>query len=211
MRTRFPLFQSHLDLAHVYWSTLLKPGDSAIDATCGNGHDTLRVAECILENSDGRIWAIDLQEEALAATRKLLESRFSKEQLKSVSYLKGNHQAYPETIEPGTIALIVYNLGYLPGGDKGVTTLSSTTVESLKKALILLKHGGVISITCYPGHPEGKREEGEIMAWCRKLDPKQWSCCQHKWLNRREAPSLLLIQKGMISSPRLSDSIESNG
>lgn len=209
MRTGFPLFQSHLDLAHVYWSTLLKPGDWAIDATCGNGHDTLKLAECILEGGEGRLWAIDIQEEAIVSTRKLLESRYSQDQLKHIYYLLGNHQSYPETIEPGSIALIVYNLGYLPGGDKGITTLSSSTIDSLKKALILLKPGGAVSITCYPGHPEGKREEEEIAAWCRKLDPKQWSCCHHRWMNRREAPSLLLVQKSFSTQPQ-SDSTKSS-
>lgn len=210
MRTRFPLFQSHLDLAHVYWSTLLKAGDSAIDATCGNGHDTLKIAEILLEDPQSHLWIIDLQHEALAATRKQLENRFTPAQLKHVHYQEGSHQAFPSAIEPGTAALIVYNLGYLPGGNKGVTTLSATTIESLKRALILLKPGGAISLTCYPGHPEGKKEEEEICTWSRKLDPKQWSCCKHTWMNRREAPSLILIQKG-ASTLLQSDSKESNG
>lgn len=93
------------------------------------------------------------------------------------------------------MALIVYNLGYLPGGDKTITTESSTTLESLQAAFPLIMPGGAISIACYPGHPSGKTEEENVMTFASSLDPQVWSCCHHRWLNRRNAPSLILIQR----------------
>jgi hypothetical protein len=89
----------------------------------------------------------------------------------------------------------VYNLGYLPGGDKQATTSSSTTLESLKAAAALIVAGGAISVTCYPGHPAGKVEEQAVLDYAASLPPAEWSCCHHRWTNRKEAPSLLLICK----------------
>jgi len=94
------------------------------------------------------------------------------------------------------VRLITYNLGYLPGGgDKSLTTKVETTVESVRKALKLIQAGGAISITLYPGHSEGQREETQLLSFIKKLTPLEWNCCHHQWLNRNKSPSLLFIQK----------------
>jgi hypothetical protein len=87
----------------------------------------------------------------------------------------------------------VYNLGYLPGGKKSITTQTDTTLESVKLSLELLADDGAISITCYPGHEEGAREEKELLAFAETLSSKEWNVCQHKWLNRPRSPSLLWL------------------
>lgn len=113
-----------------------------------------------------------------------------------IHWHQGCHSQFPEEILPHSVRLIVYNLGYLPsGGNKKITTQKSTTLKSLEKALVLLQPGGVISITCYPGHAEGAQEMEEVIAFAAKLPPSEWSCCLHHWLNRNKAPALLLIQK----------------
>jgi tRNA G37 N-methylase Trm5 len=183
----FPLFQSHLDLAHRYWIELLSPGDRVIDATCGNGHDTLA-----LSKMGATIYAMDLQQKALeSAKNRLVEEGVAE----PVTFIQGCHSKFPEEILNESIKLIVYNLGYLPGGDKEVTTKVMTTLTSIKNAEPLVVPGGAISITCYPGHPEGKREEEQLLDYCHTLDPKQWSCCHHRWINRHLSPSLILLQK----------------
>ena len=78
-----------------------------------------------------------------------------------------------------------------------MTTTADTTLKSIKKAQNFIQDGGLISITCYPGHTAGMEEEEEIIQYTSSLDPKTWSCCHHRWTNRRNAPSLLLIQKRM--------------
>lgn len=195
--TPFPLFSSHLDLAHHYWRRLLSPGDTAIDATCGNGHDTLAIAKLLEGDGENeiRLIAIDIQEKAIEATKSLLSQQLKR----NIRFIHGSHAKFPDDIEPQSVALIIYNLGYLPGGDKTKTTLTSSTLESLGNALPLIKAGGAISITCYPGHEEGKAEEEKVLAFASALDPRIWSCCHHRWLNRRDAPSLLLIQKTITS------------
>jgi hypothetical protein len=195
MYERYPLFHSHIDLAHKHWKSLVKPGDTVIDATCGNGHDTLVLAQITLTNDSGQLFALDLQQEAIDASKQMLLGRLGRDLFDKIHFVKGCHSRFPETISPSSVKLIAYNLGYLPGGDKTKTTQTETTLESIKNAQELIQDGGLISITCYPGHNEGKREEDHIIEFTTKLDPKKWSCCHHRWSNRTNAPSLLLIQK----------------
>lgn len=194
-RAQFQLFQNQLDLAHSYWKKLLCPGDIVIDATCGNGHDTLTLANLAFSpNSKQNIIAIDMQSEAIKSTQVLLKNHF-KDPFESLRFLQQCHSQFPSDLTPQSVKLIVYNLGYLPGGNKTITTAHSSTLESLRNALDLIMLGGAISITCYPGHPEGKIEEKKILAFSQTLSPLEWSCCYHRWENRKDAPGLLLMQR----------------
>ncbi|MDP1836652.1 MAG: class I SAM-dependent methyltransferase [Chlamydiales bacterium] len=195
-RPIFPLFNSHLDLAHSYWMKTVHHGDTVIDATCGNGHDTLLLAQLALNAEKGALYALDIQEDAIRNTKELLEVDLPPHYQKRVHILQQCHSEFPKEILPESVKLIVYNLGYLPGGDKNVTTRLQTTVQSLEAAMALLTHKGCISVTAYPGHPEGAVEEQELIKLFEKLDKATWSCCHHCWLNRKEtAPSLFLLQK----------------
>lgn len=187
MRSSFPLFQSHLDLAHTYWKRLLNPFDFAIDATCGNGKDALFLASLIPQ---GKLFGIDIQKDAIKTTHDLLTTASCK-----ITLFEQSHATFPQEILPESIQLIVYNLGYLPGGNKQITTTHDHTLQSVTAALPLLKKGGGITITCYPGHSEGKIEEKMLLDWVPSLSPKEWSVCHHQWLNRQNSPSLLFIQK----------------
>jgi hypothetical protein len=186
MRRPFPLFQSHLDFAHTLWAKLLAPTDHAIDATCGNGHDALVLFKLIPQ---GRLYLIDIQKEALVTT----SNRLPEGAL--VSFHNICHSAIEKIAPQASIKLIVYNLGYLPGKDKSLTTMTETTLQSIQKSLSLLAPGGAISITCYPGHEEGKRESTAIIEYTKTLSPKQWSVSLHSWINRSKHPFLILIQQ----------------
>jgi hypothetical protein len=196
MYLQFPLFQSHLDLAHSYWKQVLKPGSVAIDATCGNGLDALFIASSSLTASDGILYAIDVQQQALDITYSRLQDSLGPAIIERVRFIHGSHEHFPAELQPASVDLIVYNLGYLPKGDKTVTTISETTLKSIDQATDLIKPGGMISITCYPGHREGAEEEKAVCQWSRSLPPRQWSCCFHQWTNRNKAPSLLILQRG---------------
>lgn len=194
MNRNFPLFHSHLDLAHQHWEKLLQNGDWAIDATCGNGNDTLKLAE-VLREKQGGVIGIDLQQEAINQTKKLLHSRLSPEDLARVHLYCQSHANFPPIAEENPIRLIVYNLGYLPKGNKQMTTMASSTLESVKKALALIVPGGAVCITCYPGHEEGKKEEDALLKELSHLSPLAWNVCYHTFPNRTLAPSLLILQK----------------
>jgi hypothetical protein len=193
MRLPFPLFQSHLDLAHHYWEQILQPNDWAIDATCGNGHDTLKLAHIL--NNTGGVIALDLQQQAIDQTTSLLQSHLSPEKLPHIHLFHQSHVEFPPLAYQHPIRLIVYNLGYLPKGNKQLTTLTSTTLSSLKRALQLIVPGGMISLTCYPGHAEGAKEQQALIQELSQLSPHQWNVCQHTFLNRFQSPNLILIQK----------------
>ncbi len=188
------LFSNQLELAHHFWEQILMPGDCAIDATVGNGHDTLKLAQIV--GPQGEVFGIDLQSQAIENTFTLLKGALNQEQLYRVHLFNQSHSSFPPIVYERKIKLIVYNLGYLPGsGDKTFTTLTETTLESINNSLNLLSEGGVISIMCYPGHKEGQKEEKALLSLVSALDQRNYNISYHQWLNRRNPPSLLLIKK----------------
>jgi SAM-dependent methyltransferase len=191
MRQQFSIFRSHLDLAHQLWERLLRPGDNAIDATCGNGYDTLKLSELIKSENDekeGTVFSYDIQKVALEKAKEHTKSS-------QVKFIHSCHSDLPNPEESMPIRLIVYNLGYLPGGDKSITTMKESTIKSIQKAMSLIAPGGAISITCYPGHAEGAKEETLLQEFVKELPAKEWNCCFHQWLNREQSPSLFFLQK----------------
>ncbi len=188
MRTQFPLFCSHLDLAHSYWKALICPKgqDMALDATCGQGYDSVFLASLGLR----KLFIFDIQKKALEITKSKLENCSIE-----LSFFELCHSKIDTVIPKESLKLIVYNLGYLPGSDKQIKTVPKTTLESVQTALDLLQPGGAISITCYPGHEEGALEENALVAFSKSLASSSWNVCYHQFLNRKAAPSLLLIQK----------------
>lgn len=205
MFSKFPLFQSHIDLAHSLWEKAIKPGDIVIDATCGNGHDTLALAKMALTSTSGCLFALDKQTAAIDSCQNHLSKQLPKNIYEKISFILGCHSRFPLELAPESVSLIVYNLGYLPRGDKTMTTTTETTLISVENALQLIKKGGMISITCYPGHEEGKIETNKLLEYVTKLNPRLWSCCHHSWINRESAPSLLIIQSA-TEGPRQLDS-----
>ncbi|HNA62889.1 MAG TPA: class I SAM-dependent methyltransferase, partial [Rhabdochlamydiaceae bacterium] len=91
------------------------------------------------------------------------------------------------------VKLVVYNLGYLPGGNKEITTMTQSTLLSLGVASELITQGGALSITCYPGHLEGAREEKAIAEWVYQLNSLKWDVTHHQWC--AGSPTLFFIIK----------------
>ncbi len=195
MYATFKLFQSHLDLAHTYWKMLIQKGDCVIDATCGNGYDALVLANLSLTDSSGTLFCCDIEPKAIENTRTLLSSHLNEETMQRIQYIQGCHSQIHILAFPQKPKLIVYNLGFLPRGDKSKTTRVETTLESVHASLELLEVGGAISLTCYPGHEEGKREQEALLQTLHQLPPQEWSVCHHCWINRNQSPSLIFLQK----------------
>ena len=196
--TYFPLFDGPIQLAHDYWKRLVSLGDTVIDATCGNGHDSSLLAQLALGEEQGCLFCLDVQEKALEATRQRLTASLSTAQKKRVQYVQQSHETFPE-VPPQSVSLIVYNLGYLPGSDKQVKTQPETTLKSLAQAAPLIRSGGAISLVAYPGHAEGAIEQTVLLKELSQWSRSGWSICQHSWTNRgMAAPSLFLIQKSHL-------------
>jgi hypothetical protein len=183
-------------VAHAIWQNFLSPYDTVIDATCGNGKDTCALAKCVPQ---GKVLSFDIQEKALENTKKLL---LAYQLEKRVELFLISHDAFPSSLLPGSIRLVVYNLGYLPGGNKKLTTLASSTMRSITLAQHLLAAEGLISIMLYPGHPEGAVEKKLLLDTVNKLSTALWEVCHLEWSNRANSPSLLLLRKlGSLESP----------
>lgn len=187
-------FSPHLQMAKSYWTAHLKPGDVAIDATCGNGHDTLFLGQLLLKHPGSLLVGLDIQGAAICNTDALLQKSLPPDQWKRVLLQRMSHADIHRIPLPSPPRLIVYNLGYLPGGDKSVTTQTASTLESLRQAMAILAPDGALSVTCYPGHEEGAKEEKAILAFLETLPSHRWTVCQHKWINRPAAPSLIWIE-----------------
>lgn len=186
------IFDSHLTLAHKYWNICGKEGGTFVDATCGNGRDSLYLAKTFLTPNSGKLFCIDIQSEAIEATQNLLSKSLFPTVLDRISYRLTCHT----DIEflPPNIDVFVYNLGYLPGGDKSLTTNSETTLLSLKKAMEYLSPTGIISIMSYPGHDAGKVELDSLLGFVSSL-PSKYIVGRHQWINRFRSPELFLIRQ----------------
>lgn len=182
----------HLELAKTYWEKWLRPGDIAVDATAGNGRDSLFLAKL----SISALFVFDIQSTAIAKTQKYLQ-----DYLQKVTFYCRSHVDIDQVVLPKPPRLVVYNLGYLPGGDKTLTTRTETTLASVKAALSILDFDGAISITCYPGHEEGAREEKALIDFFISLPPSMWSIQHHRWDERPRLPSLFWITRIVKSEP----------
>lgn len=185
----------HLSLAHGHWKEILKQGDVAVDATCGNGHDTLFLRQIV--GSEGVVFALDIQSQAIENTWTRLSKTFHESQLQNVHLIQNNHACFPKEVLQTKPQIIVYNLGYLPGGNKTLKTKETSTLQSLKLACDMIREGGWVSVTCYSGHEGGGEEECAILDWSAHLSSKAWTCCHHRWINRKQSPTVLLIHKKM--------------
>lgn len=179
------------ELAQMILRESICEGDVAIDATAGNGHDTVFLAELVGET--GRVLAFDIQETAIRETRRrLVESNLdSRAELHRTS-----HACMADHAAEESVSAIMFNLGYLPGADHDITTSESETLAALAVSESLLKPGGILSVVCYPGHPAGAVEAGKVEAWMTGLASHGWRIAKYAMLGTlRPAPFLLTARK----------------
>jgi ubiquinone/menaquinone biosynthesis C-methylase UbiE len=172
---------------------ILKPGDIAIDATAGNGHDTLFLARLV--GSGGAVHAYDIQELAISSTRqRLLDAGC----LDQVQLHLASHACMAEHVAEETVAVILFNLGYLPGADHEVITQVEETLAALSISLTVLRPGGLLGIVCYPGHTGGDVEAEAVLIWADALG-EDFTCEVFRRLDTlRPAPFLVKILKKSV-------------
>ena len=178
-------------LAHLLLCSHVRPGDHTADATCGNGNDTLLLAKLV--GPAGHVLALDLQQQALDTTRDLLTAAGVAER---VSIVPAGHETIGG-LARGPLNAVVFNLGYLPGGDRSLTTRPETTCRALEQSLQLLAPGGLLLVTLYPGHDNGS-EAAAVTAWAADLDQRQHHVWRMGQVNvSASAPYLLLLQAAL--------------
>jgi predicted methyltransferase len=172
---------------------VIQDGDTVVDATMGNGLDTLFLASRV--GPRGIVLAYDVQEEALIKTRHRLEQEGHLEQARL--FLKG-HQTVAEELEQldSPIAAAMFNLGYRPGGDKEVVTEPTNTIQALHALRQSLKKHGIITLVIYPGHAAGKVEKEALLQEISLWDQNEYHILQYQFINQKnDPPFLVAIQK----------------
>ena len=168
----------------------VEPGDTVVDATMGNGHDTQMLCEAV--GPEGRVYAFDVQAQAVEETRKRLREQGLAGR---AELILAGHEHMAEYVQ-GPVKAVMFNLGWLPGGDHEVTTRWETTRTAVESALNLLSPMGVLVICAYPGHAEGEREKQELAAFLGGLDNRRYNVLHQRFLNAGPgAPECFVIQK----------------
>ena len=178
-----------LDLHKLFLSAHIKKGGVAVDFTMGNGHDTLWLSNAVGEN--GRVYAFDIQSQALENTAALLKKENAPE---NYILIHDSHARVLEYVKEPFCAG-VFNLGYLPGGDKSLTTLRPSTLEAVRGGLELLASGGILLIAVYPGHAEGALEGEMLQEELSKLDRHFISVSRFQIINSPAAPFFFAVEK----------------
>ncbi|RJE48488.1 SAM-dependent methyltransferase [Dehalobacter sp. MCB1] len=174
----------------MYLQQLIQHGDQVIDATAGRGKDTLFLAECV--GPEGRVFAFDIQEEAIQSTRELLTAH---KMLDRVALFRESHTEIGRLVPQG-IRAVVFNLGYLPGSNQAMITEPETTLRAVNDTLKLLVAKGVIVCTVYRGHSHSLEEANALNAYAAELSKKDFHVLQGIYLNQGEtSPYWLIIQK----------------
>ena len=178
------------DINKMYIEKLVKKGDIVVDATMGNGYDTLYLAKIIGE--EGFLYSFDIQKEALISTKEKLK----KENLLSrTKLIVDGHENIDRYIDK-QIDFMIFNLGYLPKGDHNIITKPHTTIEAIKKGMNLLKPNGIISIAIYSGHEDGAYEKNELYKFLTKVNQEQFNVLSSSFINQiNNPPDLILIEK----------------
>lgn len=174
-----------IDYAHQLIANATTRLDVTVDCTMGRGKDTL-----FLSSFSSKVYSFDIQESALEQTKKLLQEN----NVSNVSLIKDTHANIKKYVKE-YVTGVIFNLGYLPDGDKSITTIAEESLKAIMESLDLLKIGGVCCVVIYPGHSEGQRESMVIEEALRQLDQKKYDCLKYEFINWKNKPAYLIAIK----------------
>lgn len=183
--------QGIIPFAHELLLKTIKEGDTVIDATCGNGNDTLFLSELV--GSTGHVYAFDVQKQAIDTTQTLLDEH----KRNNVTLIHDSHALIERYVdESTTLAAGVFNLGYLPRSDKTIITKPDSTITAIEKLLPLLRKNGLLVLVVYAGHPGGKEEKDAVLQFVSELDQQQYFVLKYGFVNLvNEPPFVIAIEK----------------
>lgn len=180
-----------LIFSHGFIKNHIKEGDFCIDATAGRGRDTALLAQLV--GSSGRVLAFDIQQDALDSTKELLKKEELADRAELILDSHSNMAQYTGSKE---VDCIVFNLGWLPGGDHGIFTMADTSIKAIENGLELLRSGGLMSICIYYGRDCGFDEKDAILEFLPTLDSSKYSVLVTEFVNRPNNPPIpVIIQK----------------
>jgi tRNA A58 N-methylase Trm61 len=170
----------------------VKTGEIVVDATVGQGNDTLMLAQLVGDR--GKIYGFDIQAEALRVAQNKIIEKLGSDAI--ITWIHGSHETMLEAIPiewHGHIAAAMFNLGYLPKFDHTVTTLPDSTISALDGASQLLRSGGVITIVAYTGHDGAQEEADAVERWVSLLPQKQFNVLSYRYINQKNHPPFLVV------------------
>ncbi|QEL16959.1 tRNA (mnm(5)s(2)U34)-methyltransferase [Limnoglobus roseus] len=182
-------------LAHQIVCEYLRPGEIAIDATVGNGHDAKFLAELV--GPTGRVYGFDVQPAAIARAEEMLAG------CPTVSLFLADHAEMAGRLPADLwerVGAVMFNLGYLPRGDRTISTSTASTVRACDDALSLLRPGGVLTVMAYRGHPGGREETEAVRACFRRLPAKEFAFQETPASAVPTCPVLFVVRKLGIMS-----------
>lgn len=178
------------DVNKIFLEKIIEKGDVVIDATMGNGYDTVYLGNLVGEN--GKVYAFDVQEEALKSTRKKVIRDNMEDR---VELILDGHENLDKYVKE-SVSCIVFNLGYLPRAKHVIITKPDTTLEAIKKGLNLLKPNGIMSIAAYIGHEGGLEEKNHICEYLNNLNQQEYNVLHMEFTNQiNNPPQLILVEK----------------
>jgi len=178
-------FNNVNDFSNLFIASFITENSICLDATIGNGKDLLKIAKKL--GKTGKLYGFDIQKSAITKTSELIrEHNIDTE----VILINDSHENLDKYIHE-KLDFVIYNLGYLPGGDKSIKTTEKSTIKSIKKALQLLSHGGIILITVYLNHPGGKEEYECVLELLSNLDQKFYNVFHIKFANQINNPPIM--------------------
>lgn len=176
---------------HHFIELQVRPGDHCIDATMGNGHDTELL--CRLVGPSGTVLAFDIQEQALQNTAKRLQEAGVPDNYRLIL---DSHSHMDQYADEDSVSCIVFNFGYLPGGDHALATRPDTSITAIMQGLKILKKGGLMSLCIYSGKDSGFEERDALLAFLKELDPKKYLVILSSYYNRPNDPPVpVLVRK----------------
>jgi len=180
------VIKNSLKQSHEIIKQVVEEGDHVIDATAGNGNDTLMLARLV--GDKGKVYSFDIQDQAISNTIKKLQENglFNR-----VEVIKDGHQNMDKYVE-GNVKAVMFNLGYLPRGDHSIATKAETTIIALKKAMDLLVPGGIITVVIYYGGDTGFEEKEALLEFLPTIDSKKFTVMKTEFINQPNCPPILV-------------------
>lgn len=178
------LLSNSLAISHEIIKKLVKEGDTVVDATMGNGNDTLFLATLV--GDKGKVYSFDIQACALKNTRRKLYEAGAQG---CVELINDGHQNMDIYVSAG-IKAVMFNLGYLPKGDHSIGTKADTTIEALKKSMELLIAGGIIMMVIYYGGDSGFDEKEAVLEYLKTIDCRKYTVLVSDFVNQINCPPI---------------------
>ncbi|KAB8131484.1 methyltransferase domain-containing protein [Gracilibacillus oryzae] len=176
-----------IPFSHQLLSEIISDGNTVIDATCGNGNDTLFLSKLV--GKQGKVYGFDIQEAAIENTTKRIEAE-SKE---NVTLIHDGHESMDKYIPADEkIAGAIFNLGYLPKGDHSIVTKPLSTIKAVESIMGRLKIGGRIVLVVYHGHQGGAEEKNQLLTYCNDLDQQYYQVLQYQFINQKNQPPFIV-------------------